>query len=147
MRHIRYTLIYIATIFASLPALVGCTQNKGDIGDWFGIWRVDSIEVDSKAAPDYDPPYMFWKFQSGVVQLLFITDESDHIADFCYGTWDDTDGYLTLNFDWDLSIPPAFTRLQIVTRLSILRHSGDRIELQYIDSNGNTINYKLQKWG
>ncbi|MDE5608242.1 MAG: lipocalin-like domain-containing protein [Muribaculaceae bacterium] len=147
MRHIRYTLLYIVAVIASMTVTVGCTQNKGYIGDWFGIWRVGSIEIDNEPDTDYAPPYMYWKFQSKVIQMLFVDDESEHTANFCYGSWEESDGYLTLDFDWDLSIPPAFTHLGVVSRLKIVRKTGRELYLQYIDGDGHTINYKLQKWG
>lgn len=143
----RNTLIYITILFALLTSSTGCTRNNGDIGEWFGIWRVDSIETDGQAASDYAPPYMYWKFQSGVIQMLFVNDESEHTADFCYGSWEDDGEYLTLNFDWDLAVPPPFTHLGIISRLKIVDRTDNRLSLQYIDESGMTISYKLQKWG
>ena len=134
-------------MIASLTVTTGCTQNKGYIGDWFGIWRVSSIEIDHEPADDYDPPYMYWKFQSHIVQMLFVYDESEHTADFCYGTWDESDGYVTLNFDWDLAIPPQFAHLDMISRLKIIKKTGSELQLQYINTDGKTISYKLQKWG
>ncbi|MDE6831809.1 MAG: hypothetical protein K2J07_03650, partial [Muribaculaceae bacterium] len=76
-----------------------------------------------------------------------VYDESEDTADFCYGTWDESDGYVTLNFDWDLAIPPQFAHLDMISRLKIIKKTGSELQLQYINTDGKTISYKLQKWG
>ena len=138
----KLTLIYIITLFLSLAS---CTQYHGHI-DWFGTWRVESVTVDGDAAPDYAPPYMFWKFQSGIIQIVF-PDDFEHTSTFCYGTWKEADNQLTVHFDWNLGTPPSFTYLDEVATLDIIKLSSSEIRLRYVNSGGHDVAYVLKKWG
>lgn len=142
MRRIRYTL-YIIVLFISLS---GCTRNDGDIGDWFGTWRVDDITIDGAVDTDYAPPYMIWKFQSSLIQIM-VPDDFQHTSVSCYGTWEHNGTTLTLDFSHGLGTPPDFSMLEPKVQLSVLKLSRSKITLQYIDRSGRSIVYSLKKWG
>ena len=36
-----------------LTIVAACTKNNGDIGVWFGLWKVTSVEVDGSADRKY----------------------------------------------------------------------------------------------
>lgn len=142
MKQIRYTL-YIMAIVMGLSA---CTRNDGNIGDWFGTWRVDSITIDGAVDTDYAPPYMFWKFQNSIVQVI-TPDDFEHTSTSCYGMWKHVGNQLVLDFDYKTGGLPSFSRLDIKSELNIIKLSRSAIELKYIDSMGRTIGYSLKKWG
>ena len=50
-------------------AMTGCTHNDGDIGEWFGEWHLQSIEIDGAADADYDGDVL-WKFQNNIVDMV-----------------------------------------------------------------------------
>lgn len=145
----RDTLIY--RFILSLTALLafttwsGCTHNNGDIGDWFGTWRVESMTIDGEPAPDYAPPYMIWKFQSSVVQMMTPPGD-DHFYPIHTGTWHEEDGMLYLDFTWGQGVEQV-SHLPAKCELTILQLSSRRIELQYDSTDGKTYIYKLKKWG
>lgn len=125
---------------------ISCTRNNGDIGDWFGTWRVDELTINGSPDPDYGPPYMIFKFHSSIVQIIW-PDEANHGAPGCTGTWSQDDDKVTLRFDYDQYTPTTATHLDEITTLDILKLSKSTIELQYTNENGNTYYYKLKKWG
>lgn len=125
---------------------VSCVQNDGRIGDWFGTWRLESITIDGTPAPDYAPPYLIWKFQSSVIQILQ-PDDVEHTAGYCIGTWEQVDKDLRLNFTWHIGTPPDVTLLAPESNLEILKLTGGEIHLRYITSDGRTVLYVLKKWG
>lgn len=138
-------IYYIAALMAAI-AISSCTRNDGDIGPWFGTWRIESISIDGTARPDYAPPYLFAKFQSSIIQFIE-PDDTEHIA-LCYtGTWTQDDDRLLLDFTWGLSTPPAVTGLPCEATLDILKLTGREIRLAYHADDGSVITYILKKWG
>ncbi len=129
-----------------LASTAGCTRNNGDIGDWFGTWRVETITIDGEPDVDYAPPYMIWKFQSSIMQIL-VPDDYYHSATTATGSWHEEDGRLYIDFTWDLGTPGAISHLPPKCELTILKLSGSRIELQYDSTDGKTYIYYLKKWG
>lgn len=43
----------IICTLALLFVLTGCIQNNGNIGPWFGQWKVERLTIDGKDDPDY----------------------------------------------------------------------------------------------
>lgn len=145
MKYLSY--IYMPIVLALLMlANNSCTRNNGDIGPWFGTWRVDYILIDDDPDPDYGPPYMIWKFQSSVIQIQ-VPDFDSHTETTVTGIWHQDDDLLTINFDWGHGTPPAMSHLPVETKLNIIKLSHSTIELQFVDDNNITYFYKLQKWG
>ena len=66
----RIIIYSLLTIF-SLTFLPSC-QNNGDIGPWYGMWKLTSLTIDGEEDPAYEGN-VFWKFQTGVVQMIGTT--------------------------------------------------------------------------
>ncbi len=153
--------------------LNGCTRNNGDIGEWFGTWKVTEITIDGAVDTTYQGN-MFWMFQTSVICMRTIDDNhgySDH-----WGTWRELpDGALELNFthhdndnetgSWKYRPAPASHLPAAVNTLHILRLTGSTATLTYTLSTlpsppstlpsppstlpsppSTTYTYHLQKW-
>lgn len=134
----------------------GCTHNNGDIGDWFGTWRLESITVDGHNDAGYGQN-IIWKFQSNIISIV-VVDDVEHTANCSYGTWSEWDGVLTLKFIYTDNnfptpgtghyAPPSAMHLPSgVSELAIEHLSASSISLRYAASDGSVIEYKLIKWG
>lgn len=148
-------LSYLIILVAAILTLPGCTQNDGDIGPWFGTWRLEQILVDGADDEAYNHD-IIWKFQSDVISMV-VVDDATHTAASTWGTWSEADNTLTLNFSYSDTAnpagsfkysPPAATHLPPgISRLSIISLSKGEITLGYIDQQGVTYTYKLAKHG
>lgn len=138
--------IILSLLLIASAAITSCTHNNGDIGHWFGTWRVNELLINDKPDPDYAPPYMIFKFQSSVVQIIW-PDEFNHDAPGCIGTWHQDGDKVTLRFDYEFYAPTTASHLDEITTLDILKLTRSAIELQYRNKDGNTYYYKLKKWG
>lgn len=150
MKHLLHILLLAMTCsFAS------CTHNNGDIGDWFGTWKLEKIEVDGSPA-EYDGN-IIWKFQSDIV-WMGVVDDVMHTATNSFGTWTCIDDILTLNFTYSDNnfpnpgtgqyAPPSQTLIPSgITEMSVLELSSSRIRLLYRRSDGSAVMYHLSKWG
>ena len=145
MKRIYHILIMILVTIACTLSY-SCTRNNGDIGDWFGTWRVDELTVDGEPDPNYGPPYMIFKFQSSIVSIVW-PDEASHSVPGCTGTWEQQGNKLLLRFDYGQFSPTAASHLPEVGTLDILKLSRSTIELEYHSPQGITYYYKLKKWG
>jgi len=63
----------------------GCTQNNGDIGEWFGEWHLRSIEINGTDDASYTGDVL-WKFQNNIVEMVVVND-TGHSHTEHYGTW------------------------------------------------------------
>ncbi len=145
-------LLLIAIAFAPLS----CTRNCGNIGDWFGIWKLESITVNGESDPYYHGN-VFWRFQTNMI-LMTYTYETNYDASGSYGTWTENNNILELNFSYYTEgeseqgawyIPPAVTHIPAgISRLSVLHLSRKEIKLSYLSqSDGKEYFYLLKKWG
>lgn len=146
MKH--HTLHILLTVIAFFSLLsVSCTHNNGDIGDWFGTWRLESITIDGATDPDYTSPRLIWKFQSQVVMIMEPNDDM-HEANYALGSWHQEGNDLLLDFDYDLGNYAWMLHFPVKATLKILKLSGSAIELQYTDDVTNKVyHYKLKRWG
>lgn len=151
-KYIQSFIIAVVTAVATL-ASTGCTQNNGDIGDWFGEWHLRSIEINGAADNGYSGD-MLWKFQNNIVEMIVV---SGHTHTGHYGTWSEADGKLILNFTHSDNLheagtgkyaPPAQTHLPAaVVALNIVKLSSSEIILKYEAESGDMIIYTLRKRG
>lgn len=148
----------IARIWLVVTVVVlsaGCTHNNGDIGPFFGTWKLSSILVDGVPDPGYDDNIV-WKFQSNVVAMVRINDR--HETNESIGTWVDL-GRQEIQMDFiysdddnpqgsDRYSPLVETHLPRGSfRLTILAISSGDMKLSYADAdNGTTYEYILKKW-
>lgn len=145
----RIPLINILLLTVTTLMSLACTRNNGDIGDWFGSWRIESIDIDGEPDPGYPSPCVIWKFQSAATEML-VPDFDNHttIGYTASGTWHEKDGYLYIDFTYGLNTPPEITHLQPQATLKIIKLSRHTIELEYNPADDNkTYFYKLRKWG
>lgn len=130
---------------AALLMVASCTTNNGDIGPWFGTWRVTEITTDGVADADYRGN-MFFKFQSTVFEMLLVYD--DHGTENRFGIWnDDGKGNLTVSFP-DVKyepLPQSHMRAeQNVLTFNGVQSSGFVLRLDSPD--GHVYTYRLVKW-
>lgn len=78
-------LYLIITFLASL-AFVSCTHNDGDIGPWFGDWRIVSYTVDGQDMTSENVSETIISFQSQVITVVMPTDSYGSVY-YRVGTW------------------------------------------------------------
>ena len=68
-RHLNTILGAIALLLASIFS--GCVTNNGDIGNLYGIWRLEKMVVDDTevAQPEADGSYTSWLFQNDIIEI------------------------------------------------------------------------------
>ncbi|MDE7136394.1 MAG: lipocalin-like domain-containing protein [Muribaculaceae bacterium] len=151
MKNLISILLFLAVII-STP---GCTQNDGDIGPWFGTWRLEQIIIDGTPDNDYNRD-IIWKFQADVISMVVVNDVT-HTAISSWGTWTHTDNTLTLNFTYSDTdnpagsykyAPPAATYLPpAISLLQVVSLSKGEIVLEYVSEQNINYIYKLAKHG
>lgn len=133
----------------------GCTHNNGDIGEWFGTWKVTEITIDSTNDSTYTGN-MFWLFQSSVICMRTM-DENHGYTDH-WGSWKELpDSHLELNFthydndnepgSWIYRPAPA-SRLPVAVNILTISHlSRSSAILSYTTPTTppSTIIYHLHK--
>ena len=152
-----YRVFLIAVIYCCLTS---CTRNNGDIGPWFGSWRLDEITIDGEQSDEY-AGNIVWKFQNNVFEMVkILINDYTHGYEVCYATWSEHDEYMLIDFqhhddvyqpDWDGRYKPfAETHLPVngVAELKIESQTGSRVQLTYQSpTDGKTYCYKLSKQG
>lgn len=149
----RIFIINKVLFAVALFALSACTHNNGDIGEYFGEWKLESITVDSEPDANYKGD-IFWAFQASVFNMQQVSE--DYSYSQSWGTWEEDGNILRLNFTHSDNLHPQGssyysplpdTRLpKGITDLEIYKMTGSRMELGFVDSEGQTIRYKLKKW-
>ena len=145
----RLTHIILLTI--ALLALCGCTKNNGDIGHWFGLWHVDSIEIDGEPAADYDGNYYFM-FQGKVFCVRYVF-EQEHLMREAYARWEESDDrqHVTVNFADD-NYQPFFGNdipgnyLSTVNVLTVDTLTASTMVLHHSTPDGSLVTYRLTHW-
>lgn len=135
--------LYILFILAAFVlAAAGCTRNNGNIGAWFGTWRVVSIEVDGAEVMDYRGNVVV-KFQNDIIETSEVGEH--HEFESWWATWHSTGKHLVID-GRDKGIAPALM-LPADTQLTldIVHAPGDVMEWEYICADGKVMNYKLKK--
>ena len=134
--------------------LMSCTHNNGDIGDYFGTWKLTHIEIDGHADDSYKGN-IFWQFQSQVFCMRQVLPEHD--IDVRWGSWKELpDNVLELNFTHhddehpagsDYYSPlPATGLAPAVNHLDIVTMNSSEMVLTYHNDKGETLRYRLKKW-
>ncbi len=147
--------LFLATALFLLAA-TGCTHNRGDIGPYFGAWKLESVTIDGKTDPDYTADNVFWKFQTIVICMSRV-DYDNHSSDSRYGTWEENGNRLTLDFtNYDNSNPAGSSKYSplkethlpsnAVSTLEIISQKGSTMKLEYISEEGVVYGYELKKW-
>lgn len=146
--------IFLNGLFVCLlSALCGCTHNNGDIGPFFGMWKLSELTINGEVDPDYKGNVV-WKFQASAVSMLRILEH--HEAFECYGTWAVVDERVQMQFiyhdnsdpdgTWKYAPLPETYLPSGTFALEIVRLSSGRMHLAYLAPDGNVYEYKLEKW-
>lgn len=149
-KHITLTLIAIVMALST-----SCNSNNGDIGPWYGHWKLTEIRIDGNIDTQY-PGNIFWAFQNSVVQMteVYGSTSQNH-----WGSWSQADGILTLDFDnhddqsiadpstaWRYEPPKGIYLATDINRLSIDKLTDSQIVLTNPDYQGKVITYYLRSW-
>lgn len=140
--------LHIILAVAALVALSGCTHNDGDIGHWFGLWHLDSIEIDGTPDADYDGN-TFFMFQ-GKVFCIRNVEDANHGYIESFALWQESDDHqsMTLSFVDD-QFPPniaPFVPLETVTTFTVITLNSKVMVLKHTNSEGVTRTYHLTCW-
>ncbi len=147
-----YTFFVITIIFV----LSGCTRNNGDIGDYFGEWRLDKLTADGVEMPIYDSGnevvLYTWAFHGKIIRIN--TVYVHHHVENSFGSWLEDGDILELEFSYHDDIednmgmytPPVALHLNSggITRLHIDKMKDRYMILSQI-SNGIEYTYHLKR--
>ncbi len=146
-------IYHISLIMIVAVIAMSCTRNNGDIGEYFGTWKLESMTVNGELDGEYGGD-IFWKFQSSVFCMEQVNERHD--TENRWGTWEDDGKVLRLNFTHhddahpegaSIYSPFPVTRISNgISELAIMSMDEAQMGLQYIDSVGSVIVYKLKKW-
>lgn len=130
---------HIVTLVLALLSMCGCTHNNGDIGLWFGMCHLDSIEVNGTPDKTYDGNCYFL-FQGKVFSVRWV-DEENHSNFDSYATWSESNDGTTMTVTFSdsryspqvsyeaprLHLCPTtiFTVVDLTPTSMTLRHTGD----------------------
>lgn len=140
----KRTLTHIALVLTTLLALSSCSHNNGDIGYWFGLWHLDSIEVDGVTDDAYDGNYYFM-FQGSVFCIRWINEQQhEYIESFAQWSENTADGTMTINFIDDRFSPRVSEALpdpylSTVTTMKVVTLNSTNMVLNYLNPDTGII--------
>ena len=85
----------IFTLALLAAATLSCTHNNGDIGVWFGLWRVEQLTVNGHSDRDY-AGNIYFGFQNTTVEQKLVHD--NHSVTQMFGEWKEEGDILTITF-------------------------------------------------
>lgn len=141
-------------LFLIYGLLSSCTQNNGNIGPYFGSWLQYEMTIDGEKVTDFNPDETFWEFQNNIIEISRVNGMYEKNGR--WGTWEERDGHLLLNFMHHDDQNPVgtseyrapewlhFTSDEIID-LTIVSNKSSRMELQWRDPDGRLIGYYLRK--
>lgn len=142
------TLIKTLMLAVVALALGGCMQHNGNIGDWFGTWKVETIAVDGTEEADYSGN-LFFQFQTDIVRMVEVGAYQSYADRF--GSWEDEGSTLVLDFTYKADFSGSFIPLPAshLDRARNLLHIDSKTSrhMQWtLDKpDGTTITYTLKK--
>lgn len=148
--------INIIIAITTMISLAACTHNDGDIGHWFGAWKLRQITINGENDAAYGGN-IFWKFQSEVIQMSQLNEY--HGRYDAWGSWEEIDAagkaILRLNFTHSDDATPAGTSKYAplaathlhsgISDLEILSISGSKLQLRYIAEDAAVYTYEFSK--
>lgn len=134
----------IFTLALLAAATLSCTHNNGDIGVWFGLWRVEQLTVNGHNDRDY-AGNIYFGFQSTTVEQKLVHD--NHSVSQMFGEWKEEGDILSITFPdpryWPID---GFLRGNgEENRLTVQHLDGKHIALTFITPNDDTVIYNLVK--
>ncbi len=166
---------YIILLISAILTIGGCTHNNGDIGPWFGQWKIERIDKNGEPDTEYQCDCMLC-FQSSVVSAVWASNDGYSTnAILKYGNWEERDGYmffefkerdnsplLKLHFDQTVCTSCGHANegiaapekcpecggedFKIACALKILKRDGKDKQLQLTKDDGTVYTYYLVKW-
>ncbi len=111
-------------IFSAAMLFQGCTRNNGDIGPWFGMWQLMTVETDGVPDAGYESN-IFWNFQNDVFSMNWRGTGAVELPRVqVWGTWKEAGDDLILDFSHSDDRYPLFGE-----------HSGVNIYAPYIQTH------------
>lgn len=145
MRTLIRNLVALVMIMLATPS---CMQHNGNIGEFFGTWKLTSLEIDGEEAPNYEGN-TFFQFQTDVIRISRI--EPHQVFTHRYGQWTRTGETLCLDFGFTATDPgeyeaPTWIQLERGKNLlHIVSLTSRDMVLTLQHSNNTTITYTLHK--
>ena len=124
-------------------ALGSCTRNHGDIGIWFGTWHVESITADGQPVITDGGAEYFFQFQSKVFRASVVGDHEQ--MDASYGTWDESDGKMTISFPDPKVFYIVMPGLETHNDFTVTTSSSRDVTFTKSDTTGTVYAYHLKK--
>lgn len=149
-------LIIVAAAIAA--GSQSCQQTDGDVGDWFGSWHFESIDIngdDSEYSNDQTNRMdLMVNFHGKIFNISYLNGHE------IYGTWSVAGEVLTLIADpytgdrdrepqmFNPYYPNAlhFAADTEQIEITVVYIGTNTMEWQYIDQNGDLITYHLRKY-
>lgn len=125
-----------------------CMQHNGDIGEFFGTWKLTSITIDGQQDISYEGT-TFFQFQTDVIRISRI--EPHQLFTHRYGQWTRDGETLCLDFGFTATDPgeyepPMWIYLQRGKNLMhIVNLTSRDMVLTLQDPDLSTIEYRLHK--
>ncbi|MDE5983000.1 MAG: lipocalin-like domain-containing protein [Duncaniella sp.] len=154
MRLRIYNIFFLMVMAAGF--LTGCTQNDGDIGPWFGRWRLDKMTCDGKNMDIYadaDIRLVYWSFQNNIVRVA--VQHAHDVEEITFGRWSQQDDLLLLDFTASgdpvdnpgIFTPPAILHFESdeINRLTINEMTDSYLDLSHHGADGRLYQYFLKK--
>ena len=136
MKKILFTLLVFFT-------LASCTQNNGRIGDLFGLWKVESVEIDGVPDKDY-PGTLFFAFQNDVVGMCETLE--NHESYWTYGQYFRDGGNIDMYFDMQGYAPLKISHFQTgLNACKIYELNGNKFVFSTVIEDAE-YRYRLKKW-
>jgi len=123
-------------------------QHNGDIGEFFGTWKLTSLTIDDNEDPTYNQD-VFFQFQTSVIRVVKVSPHQLFTNSF--GQWSRQDQTLCLDFGFTANAPSEYEAPQYLymangkNMLHIVKLSSRNMELTLGLENGTTIRYRLKK--
>lgn len=135
----------IISTLALLFVLTGCIQNNGNIGPWFGQWKVERLTIDGKDDSNY-AGNVFFRFQASVFSV-YISYPDKHTSGIYYGTWTENGDYVDVVFNTKESSVPTSVYLKEQFCFRVIENNHKTKILEFVDEDtGITYTYYLKKW-
>ena len=150
--------ILLTAILFTLPAVTGCTQPDGYIGDWFGTWYLEEMLLDGEPDQVYadfkakDEHQVVVSFQANVVNFSYLNGSE------IYGTWSYAGDTLTLISSYSSGaghtsywfdpypIVMHFPSGQDQLEVTVTRLGSRAMQWQYVIPSGQLVTYNFRKY-
>ena len=137
-------IVSMMVLMVAVLLTSSCTKNNGNIGDIFGMWQIQSIQVnDQDATPTTKTLYL--SFQSNALLLRGANDSKR--TDEVYGSFVHEGDNIQLIFDIGGWTPPTSSHLtKGVNDGKIQTLTGKDFIFTVVNGNSETVRFVCKKW-